>query len=313
MLTHRQLEAFRHTLATGSVSAAARVLNTSQPNVSRLLFDLEKEVGHTLFVRGNRGMLPTPEAQMLYQEVERFFIGVDKIQSIADSMRGQAASKLTIGCFPEASLEVVPEAIARWRKGRPHSQFAINVQYTRSLVDAVRNGRCDIAVCDSVLESDDIQVVAAEPYDYVAVVHKDHPAEGIVSLLDLCNEANGPIVVPKPFLMAACCSDGALSTRLLKEDVIDGNTCQASAKIARACGGVAVVDPLAASESVLDDGMRVVRVTNPPQGEFVVITPRRRIQIWAINEFANLLSTTLRDVLAECTPPGTIMKHEKIA
>ena len=47
----KQLEAFRATLRTGSVTGAAKALAVSQPSVTRLVKELERSVGFALFVR----------------------------------------------------------------------------------------------------------------------------------------------------------------------------------------------------------------------------------------------------------------------
>lgn len=48
-MNFRQLEAFRATMKTGSVSAAANTMYISQPSVSRLLKELEDSLGIQLF------------------------------------------------------------------------------------------------------------------------------------------------------------------------------------------------------------------------------------------------------------------------
>ena len=59
----RQLEAFRATMRSGSITAAAKLMHISQPSVSRLISDLERSVGFALFVRAGRGLVTTVEAR----------------------------------------------------------------------------------------------------------------------------------------------------------------------------------------------------------------------------------------------------------
>jgi DNA-binding transcriptional LysR family regulator len=47
---------------TGSLSAAARALGSSQPTVGRHIDELEQALGQTLFVRGKRGYELTEQA-----------------------------------------------------------------------------------------------------------------------------------------------------------------------------------------------------------------------------------------------------------
>lgn len=79
----RQLEAFRATMLAGTISGAAVLLGVSQPAVSRLIARLEKELKLTLFDRTKGRLGPTVEAQILYDQIERTFVSVEKIRAVA--------------------------------------------------------------------------------------------------------------------------------------------------------------------------------------------------------------------------------------
>ncbi len=55
----RHIEVFQAIVQTGSISAAARLLNVSQPNVSRVLTHAEQQLGFALFERRAQGMVVT--------------------------------------------------------------------------------------------------------------------------------------------------------------------------------------------------------------------------------------------------------------
>jgi DNA-binding transcriptional LysR family regulator len=67
----RQLEAFRAVMLTKSITRAAEMLFVSQPAVSRLISDLESTVEFDLFQRVKKRLIPTPEGEALFEEVER--------------------------------------------------------------------------------------------------------------------------------------------------------------------------------------------------------------------------------------------------
>ena len=60
-MTLQQLRQVITIADSGSLNEAARKLYVSQPNLSGVLKDLEKEIGITLFLRSNRGISLTPE------------------------------------------------------------------------------------------------------------------------------------------------------------------------------------------------------------------------------------------------------------
>lgn len=63
-INFRQIEAFRAVLSTGTMTAAADLMGITQPAISRLIRDLEAEIGIALFERaGAAGWLPRPTLQ----------------------------------------------------------------------------------------------------------------------------------------------------------------------------------------------------------------------------------------------------------
>ncbi|MFC5445970.1 helix-turn-helix domain-containing protein [Rhizobium halophytocola] len=71
MIKHRPVEAFREVMRSGSISAAAENLEISQPAVSRLIKDLEAEIGFALSTRHGSRIAPTTAAHEFFEVVER--------------------------------------------------------------------------------------------------------------------------------------------------------------------------------------------------------------------------------------------------
>src|SRR5690625_2462573 len=85
----KQLEAFRAVMLTGSMSAAVREIHTSQPNISRLIAQLEMHTGFKLFERVAGRLLPTPEDQAFFRDVDRAFISLKDIKISAKNIAQQ--------------------------------------------------------------------------------------------------------------------------------------------------------------------------------------------------------------------------------
>ena len=64
-INHRQIEAFRAVFQTGSMTAAGALIGVTQPAISRLIRDLEGEIGWSLFDRSAGKLIPTPDAVAL--------------------------------------------------------------------------------------------------------------------------------------------------------------------------------------------------------------------------------------------------------
>jgi DNA-binding transcriptional LysR family regulator len=112
---HRQVEAFRIAMRVGSATAAADALHITQPAVSRLIADLERHVGFMLFERRKRGLQPTKDALLLFEEVDRSFRGLDRIAETADAIRSRRIGHLRVIALHSYSDGIV--YASSWRVG----------------------------------------------------------------------------------------------------------------------------------------------------------------------------------------------------
>ncbi len=69
----KQLEYFAAAVEYGSLNRAAEKLYTTQPNVSRVLNSLEKELHVTLLERSNKGIRMTQQGEELYGHAMSIF------------------------------------------------------------------------------------------------------------------------------------------------------------------------------------------------------------------------------------------------
>ena len=92
----RQCEVFRVVMEAGTVTAAADLLHVSQPAVSKILAQLERDLGFRAFLRVRRRLVPTPEAQALYDEVRRAFVSLDYLTRFARDLKGLRQGRLVL-------------------------------------------------------------------------------------------------------------------------------------------------------------------------------------------------------------------------
>ena len=95
----RQIEVFRMVMRCGTLTSAAEALNVSQPALSQILLHTEDELGFKLFQRVKGRLIPTPEAEDLYPEVERLFGDLEALRGRARDLRHGKAGivRLEIG------------------------------------------------------------------------------------------------------------------------------------------------------------------------------------------------------------------------
>lgn len=140
----RQLEAFRAVMLCQTVTKASEMLHISQPAATRLIADLEESVGFPLFDRVRGRLIPTPQAQTLFEEVQRSLIGVERIARAADEIRHQQRGVLQVAAAPALSISFLPRVTARFLAGRPEAHITLLSHSSRTVVDMVVGQRCDV-------------------------------------------------------------------------------------------------------------------------------------------------------------------------
>ncbi|WLG48874.1 LysR family transcriptional regulator [Pseudomonas sp. FP1742] len=145
----RHIEVFRAIMQAGSVTGAARLLFTSQPTVSRELARLENLSGIKLFDREGGRLVPTAQAMMLLEEVERAYIGLERINSVAQSIRRFAHGQLSITCLPLFSQALLPKVCQDFQKQHAGIGLSITAQESPLLEESLSAQRYDLGLTES--------------------------------------------------------------------------------------------------------------------------------------------------------------------
>ncbi|MGH8435809.1 MAG: LysR family transcriptional regulator, partial [Pseudomonas sp.] len=85
-LSLRHIETIHAVILTGSVTGAASRLFVTQPAISNVLREAEDRLGYPLFDRRGGRLMPTPLADMLFEEIERSFTGLEAINDFCEQL-----------------------------------------------------------------------------------------------------------------------------------------------------------------------------------------------------------------------------------
>src|SRR5258707_14525175 len=142
-INSRQVEAFRAMMLTGSVTEAAKLMAVTQPAVSRLLRDFQALLKMELFEKRGIGLVPTAAATALYMEVERSFVGLERITAAATEIRSRRTGTLRIGALPALSNGYLPRLAGGFLKDRPNLNLSFFGVISPIVVDWVLNNAGD--------------------------------------------------------------------------------------------------------------------------------------------------------------------------
>ena len=151
-LNPRQVEAFRAVVMTGGVGAAAQLINVTQPAVSRMIRDLQRHLGLALFERRGTGLVPTSEALSLYAEVERTFVGLERIEQMATELRTRRAGFLRIAALPALANGFLPRFVGQFLKERPKLDIVLSGLVSHAVLTSVAQGQSDVGFAEAQME-----------------------------------------------------------------------------------------------------------------------------------------------------------------
>ncbi|MBU2867351.1 LysR family transcriptional regulator [Pacificibacter marinus] len=189
-MKHRQLEAFRNVMKTGTTAKAANLMCITQPAVSRLIGELEIHLDFKLFDRNKGRLIPTPEALKFFSGVERFFIGVDSLENAAKQIREQGGGALRVSATPALSTGVLPKAIAEFHKTHSKASIEIETASFSQIALSLQTFQTDLGIAHAFPNLPGIEQLLMAKVPHICAMHETHPLaqKDVIGPQDLTNE-----------------------------------------------------------------------------------------------------------------------------
>ncbi len=169
------LRAFSVLLAERNVSRTAKILHVTQPTVSGMLARLRVIFDDPLFVRTQRGLLPTPRAEELEPAILKLVSDAEELvkPNAFDPETSDATTIISVNDYMQSVL-VVP-MLALLRQQAPNMRVGVRNLEIAELPAMLMRGEIDMAV--TIPEFVDSTLCTQFLYreEYVAVVRDQHP------------------------------------------------------------------------------------------------------------------------------------------
>jgi DNA-binding transcriptional LysR family regulator len=158
-----------------SVSRAAERLALTQPTVSGMLNRLRDLFGDPLFVRTQRGMLPTPRAESLAVPVKSLLDDAKALvaPAVFDPTSAEMTFSITVNDYMQYAL-VIP-FIEALRRQAPKIRIAILPLIISGLATKLMRGEVDLAITIPEFSAPDLPSRLLYRDNYVGIVRKQHP------------------------------------------------------------------------------------------------------------------------------------------
>lgn len=244
-MTMHQIEAFITLAEVLNYTRAAQLLHTTQPNLSKLIVNLEEEMGVRLFTRSRRDVHLTPaghafctDARAMLRECDR---AVERARRIDSGIEGV----VRVGFLGTAMYGRLPDIVNGFRASNPKIALKLEDYPFTRLESALRSERVDVAL---VLDRGLDQIPHVEKQfmfadDMCLVVHSDHPLASR-ECVDIGELAGEPFVLMDPKvsqtdydLICEMCASGGFTP----DAVQFANTLQAVALLTECGVGVSIL------------------------------------------------------------------------
>lgn len=181
------LHAFVTAIDSGSLRKAATVLRTSQPAITKLVRELEKNVGAALLIRKSQGVMPTESGRVLYEHARQALrtlnIAQGQIQQMAGVMRGE----IIVSAVPVAMMLLIPEAVRSFTRAHPDMMLHLSETLYVEPLQQLRAGEVDVVVggVPQTLANGEFRFEPLMRTRMVAVADKNSPYAQARNLSDL--------------------------------------------------------------------------------------------------------------------------------
>jgi len=147
MLSSKQIEIFYQVYKNNSVTTAAQILSISQPSVSKTLKIIEKNIGYKLFLRKGKELLPTDEADALFEHASIVTNQIKNFNYIANTYKARSSDFINIGTTPSLADSFVPKIIKKYKDLHENAKFNIINLNSIDLIEDRYKPDIDITIC----------------------------------------------------------------------------------------------------------------------------------------------------------------------
>lgn len=178
MLSMRQIEIFRAVMITKTVSGAASLLGTSQPGISRMLAHMEDRLSFRLFDRTKGRLMPTHEAQVLFEEIQRLYDGLAGLDHTLRRLAKGEDRIFRVGASPSLGHSILPALLAQLTASFPGLTLQFDILSVDQATGYLATQRGDYALTLFPIDHPNVLSNRISSGRLVCAVPADHPLAG---------------------------------------------------------------------------------------------------------------------------------------
>ncbi|MDX3805337.1 LysR family transcriptional regulator [Bosea thiooxidans] len=268
------LEAYLQVASLGSVTAAAKHLGVSQPSVSRMIQELERDLGQPLFERVGQRLVLTPKGMVLRDDVELALAGFVNLWERAREVVGEAEPPIRIASVSALAFGLLTDAWKAMGGEADAPRLTVEVESPDRVQNAVISGHAQIGATSAPLLHRDLAVEWLGTAPCVLAVPEGDPLAGTAGPVELQALAGRSLVGMSlrrgvPARIRAALSAAGVDIHVGVRTTSTVNVLS----FVRAGAGIAIIEPLTLTGSPMP-GIRILPLASAIPYCFGVVTAR---------------------------------------
>lgn len=173
--TLRQLSYLVALAETGHFGEAAQRCAVSQPALSKQVREVEELLGVVLFERSRPRVLLTPAGEEVVRRARGLLMASQELVEAVGAYGGTHRGRVHLGVIPTVAPYGLAGLLTRLRTHFPEAVFAIRELHTDRLIEALREGRVDLALLARPFEAQGLEGPDLLREPFVLLAPADHP------------------------------------------------------------------------------------------------------------------------------------------
>ncbi|MGN1230751.1 MAG: LysR family transcriptional regulator, partial [Anaerotignum sp.] len=185
----QKYHALLKTIEAGSITKAAEALSYSQSGISRMIQELEKELGLPLMERGRGGVRLTSEGIKLLPQIKALCSAHQALLQQADDLKGLETGLIRIGTFSSVATHWLPNIIKEFQKDYPNIEYEMLLGDYKEIEAWIQEGRVDCGFL-RLPTLPELDTIFLEQDDFLGILPAQHPLANAerIPMEALCQE-----------------------------------------------------------------------------------------------------------------------------
>ena len=159
---------------TGSVTRAGEKLHLTQSALSHQLRDAERQLGKTLFERSHGRMTLTSAGRRLLRTAQSVLAELQQAEGEIRQGTAEEEGRIRLATECYTAYHWLPGRLKLFLKKFPAVDFQIAVEATDCPVDALLEGKLDVAITSSVIRNRKIEYTPLFEDEVLVTMHPEH-------------------------------------------------------------------------------------------------------------------------------------------